>query len=205
MLVPNPEINWGVNTYAPNGDLVDRKPGLIRVLTGGVMYYLQENPHSLEYSLTTQPVDSATSKIFYGYPNSFFKAWALAIDDKPFEMGNTGRINQAIACIRRTVDTDSTSINSLKIEDIGKNYRISLTTFLGQVPVGIIRKIAVLENELKNLVGGHFSKTFLEIADEMDKLGLAEIQAESMSSIYRLQFSSVTPDWLRRIYGQQAA
>lgn len=205
LLIPNPEINWGKNIYAPNGDLVDQKPGLIRVLMGGVMYSLWESPHDSEYSLTTRPVDSTASKIFFGYPNSFFRAWALAHDDKPFEMDDSDRINQTIACIRRTVDTDLTLINSLKIDEIGLNYRTSLAHFLGQVPAEVIRRIAVLEDELKSLTGSHFSEIFLEIADEMDKLGLVEIQAESVGTRNSSRFFSVTPDWLRRVYRQQAA
>lgn len=206
LLIPNPEINWGRNIYDPkSGDLIDRKSGLIRVLTGGVMYFLQEDPHNSKYSLSTRTVDSAASKIFYGYPGSFFKAWAMATDEKPFEMGDTGRINQAITCTRKTADTDSTRTNSLRIDEIGQHYRISLKEFLGQVPLEIIRRIAVIEDELKNLTGGRFNETFLGIADEMDALGLAEIQAEDLASRGSRHFFSVTPDWLRRVYGQQAA
>lgn len=206
MLVPNPELNWGVNIYAPNGDLVDRKPGLVMVLTSGVMYILQEDPDGPKYSLTTRPVDSPNSKVFYGYPGSPFRAWALATDDRPFELSDANRINSSIACIRELADTDQTRINSLRIDKIGNNYRSLLTEFLGQVPLEVMSRIAILEDEFKDLIGsGRFDKTFLKITDQMEELGLAEIQAENMDLGARERFFSVTPAWLRHFYRQQAA
>lgn len=205
ILVPSPEINWGKNTYAPNGDLVDRKPGLTRVLTGGIIYILQEDWDGSNYHLTTLTKDTTNSKIFYGYPGSFPLGWTLAAADRPFQFDNPDRINAALECMKKLADTDQTRINSLQIAHIGTTYLNSLRQFLGQANPEKLRRIAVLEEEVQSLTSAHFNESFLQVADKMEELGLVEMELANMELGAREPFFNVTPNWLRRVYGQQAA
>lgn len=204
LLVPNPEINWGKNIYEPNGDLVEQKPGVIRISMGGVMYRLHETPDGLNYYLTALPVDFTYSKVFYGYRGSIHMGWSLAAD-RPFSFDDPDRINGTAECMQQLAETDQTQISSSRISKEGTTYLQALKKLFGQSNPLTLRRIAVLEDELQNLTSTRFHESFLKIADEMERLGLVEIQLKEIDLKASDLSFSITPDWLRRVYGQQAA
>ena len=107
--------------------------------------------------------------------------------------------------MRKLADTDLTQTSSLRVSREGSNYLYSLRQIIGQSNPETLKKIAVLEDELQKLTSTHFGESFLQIADEMDKLGLTEIMLQEMDIKARELTFSTTSDWLRRVYGQKAA
>lgn len=107
--------------------------------------------------------------------------------------------------MKKLADVDQTRMNSLQIAHIGMTYLNSLRQLLGRANPETLRRIAVLEEEVQSLTSGRFNESFLQIADEMEELGLVEMVLANMDLRAREPVFNVTPDWLRRFYGQQAA
>ncbi|MBI2040466.1 hypothetical protein HYT18_05355 [Candidatus Microgenomates bacterium] len=170
------------------------------------MHVLQEDPNDLNYRLTPRNSPGYDkSKVFYGYLGSTPLGWAEAAADQPFSFDDPDRINQTIACMRKLAGTDLTQTSSLLISSEGVRYLNSLKQLLGQSNPETLRKIAVLEDEFQNLTGTRFVNTFLQIADEMDRLGLTEIMLQETDPKSRELTFSTTSAWLRHVYGQEAA
>lgn len=131
--------------------------------------------------------------------------WILAAADRPFQFDDPDRINAALECMKKLADVDQTRINSLQIAHIGTAYLGSLRQFLGQANPETLRRIAVLQEEVQSLTSTRFNENFLQVADEMEELDLVEMELANMNLRAREPVFNVTPDWLRRFYGQQAA
>lgn len=205
ILTPSPEIAWGKNTYDASGDLVGEQLGAVRIGIGRTLYDLHEDPNrNWNLFLTTREVnaDKGDTRLYLGYPGRMPFIKISASREQPFSLDDPARINAAAACARRLSEVDISYINSLKVMETYIVFQREIGQLTQEAGVDLGERIAVFANALEAHTKEKYPKQYLAIADDMDELGIAEmdIGRPGGSIIHAARFKS---EWIRKNYSSQ--
>lgn len=202
VLSPFPGVNWAKNTYHPaTGDFGSHKLGVVRIAIGQRLYSLQET-QTLSPVLTERTIDGSEdrTRIYLGFLGSTPSIRIYATAEQPFALEDPDRMNQAAAYAIELSELQTSYQVFLRIQRIGIAYLQSLKLVLPESDKNALENIAVLEDAVGKYSRRDYISEFLQFADSMDEIGIAEMHiAEPGDTV--TNGTSFTPDHIRKTYG----
>lgn len=185
ILNPSPDIMWANNTYDPKtGDFKEGIFGIVRIGIGQTVYSLK-GTDNLNLIATSRQVDTDPSytRIWLGRlgASGLPPIKVVGVDEKPFSFDDVNRINSAARVAARLKETLEAITASRKVRDEGEKFLLNLEVIGLGKNTNIWQQLAVLKETLEVNIGAIYPAKFLEIADEMDRLGIKEIDIEGGS------------------------
>lgn len=199
-------VNWKTLRY----DLETNEPlpsqrRIIGVRTSDNLYRLDITYTNIgSLSISQHPSDGSESAVWVGDPEAgaIRKQKAISVEDRPFSFDDPKRINQAAELVISAMATDVAWRASMEIQKTSLNFLRNLRSILSTDDAGSLEAIAVLGDKLEGYIKRDYPQEFLDIADQMDQLGIAEIAPLPRFDRYGID---LTPEWIRQYYGQMVS
>lgn len=198
-IMPPPTIAWAKNSYTPLGDIT-RTPGITRIGIGSTLYDLREaGDHSVFLTTRLVDADPASTHIYIGNLGSSPSIKVAALSDRPFSLEDPERINAVAEISTKFVEIDTAFVASIKIDREGKKFLNQLVQIIPLTDQNLLGRIGVLGETLTQYVNHDYPSEFLKIADNMEQLGIAEIESNPLN---QQGGNNVTVSFLRKTYGE---
>lgn len=198
ILCPFPEIAWASNSFnIETHDLVQHHLGITKIGIGPDLYELQRvGNDSLAWTHREVKEKPGYTRIYLGTTDNLMAIKIVGSVEEPFSLDDPERINSAAEIAKKLQELDISYHTSLQIERIGIGYLATLAHILPGTDENALERIALLRDNLENYLIINYPLEFLAIADDMDRLRIAEILTSDMDH-------SLTPDFLREAYHKE--